>query len=52
MRFTIDVSVDTKDKNIKKECLEVLANHLSKKGVYFGVGFNPNEIDIDSIGKA
>ena len=52
MRFTIDVCVDIADKDIKDECIEVLSRHLSKKGLYFGVGYNPNEIDIDKLGKA
>ena len=51
MRFTIDVSVDTTDKSVKDECIEVLANHLKRKGVCFGVGYDPREIDIDKLGK-
>ena len=52
MRFTIEVSVDIADKGIKYECIEVLSRYLSKKGVHFGVGYDPNEIDIDKLGKA
>lgn len=52
MKFTIDVTIGTCNKEIKNECIDVLAEHLKKKGVYFGVGYNPNEIDTDLIAKA
>lgn len=52
MTFTIDVKVDTNDKSIKDECLKVLSEHLEKKRVHYGVGYNPNEVDVDKFGKA
>ena len=51
MKFTLHISTESKRKDIKKKCLEVLAGLLKKEG-YFNVGYNPNEIDIDSIAKA
>ena len=51
MKFTIHVSTDSKRKDIKEKCCEVLAEFLKKEG-YFDVGFNPNELDIDKVGKA
>lgn len=52
MTFTIDVKVDTNNKTIKDECLEVLSTFLNTKGFHYGVGYNPNELDVDKFGKA
>lgn len=51
MRFTLYISTDSKRKDIKRKCCEVLAEYLKKEG-YFSIEFNPNEIDIDKIGKS
>ena len=51
MKFTIFVKTDSKRKDIKEKCCDVLAEFLKREG-YFSVEYNPNEIDIDSIGKA
>lgn len=51
MKFTLFVSTDSKRKDIKEKCCEVLAEFLKKEG-YFSVEFNPNEIDIDKLSKA
>ncbi len=52
MTFTIQIKIDTHNLSIKDECIEALAELLDTKGVYFGVGYDPNEIDEDSIAKA
>ena len=51
MTFTLHISTDSKRKDIKEKCCEVLAEFLKKEG-YFSVEFDPREIDIDSISKA
>ena len=51
MKFTLRISTDSKRKDIKERCCEVLAEFLKKEG-YFSVGFDPTEIDIDKLGKA
>ena len=51
MKFTLYVSTDSKCKHIKERCCEVLAEFLKKEG-YFSVGFEPNELDTDKLGKA
>ena len=51
MKFTIHVQTDSKRKDIKERCCEVLAEFLKKEG-YFSVEFDPNEVDTDKIGKA
>lgn len=51
MTFTLHISTDSKRKDIKEKCCEVLVEFLKKDG-YFSVGFDPNEIDIDNLGKA
>lgn len=51
MKFTLHVSTDSKRKDIKEKCCEVLAEFLQREG-YFDVGFDPNEINIDQLGKA
>ena len=51
MTFTLHISTDSKRKDIKEKCCEVLANYLRTEG-YFDVSFDPREINIDKIGKA
>jgi hypothetical protein len=51
MRFTLHISTDSKRNDIKRKCCEVLAEYLKKEG-YFSIEFDPNEIDIDKIGKS
>lgn len=51
MKFTLDVSTDSKRKDIKERCCEVLAEFLKKEGS-FDVGFDPREIDTDKLAKA
>lgn len=51
MTFTLRITTDSKYNDIKERCCEVLAEFLKKDG-YFSVEFNPNEIDIDQLGKA
>lgn len=51
MKFTLYISTDSKRKDIKIKCCEVLAEFLKKEG-YFDVSFDSREVDIDSIGKA
>ena len=51
MTFTLHISTDSKRKDIKEKCCEVLAEFLKQEG-YFSVEFDPNEIDIDKLGKA
>lgn len=51
MKFTLFVKTDSKRKDIKEKCCDVLAEFLKREG-YFSVEYDPNELDIDSIGKA
>lgn len=51
MKFTLHISTDSKRKDIKERCCEVLAEFLKKEG-YFSVGFDPREVDMDRLGKA
>lgn len=51
MTFTLHITTDSKRKDIKERCCDILAEFLKKEG-YFSVGFDPNEIDIDNLGKA
>ena len=51
MKFTLNISTDSKRKDIKEKCCEVLAELLNKEG-YFSVEFDPNELDTDKLGKA
>ena len=48
MAFTLHINTDSKRKNIKEKCCEVLADFLKQEG-YFSVGYNPNDIDIIDI---
>ena len=52
MTFFIKVKVDTQDRSIKDKCIEALAELLDTKGVYFDVGYDPNELDEDLMAKA
>ncbi len=51
MKFTLRISTDSKRKDIKEKCCEVLAEFLKEEG-YFSVEFDPREVDIDKLGKA
>ena len=51
MKFTLHISTDSKRKDIKDKCCEVLAEFLKKEG-YFSVEFDTREVDIDKLGKA
>lgn len=51
MKFTLHIATDSKCKDIKERCCEVLAEFLKKEG-YFSVEFDPNELDTDRFGKA
>ena len=51
MTFTLHITTDSKHKNIKERCCEVLAKFLKKEG-YFSVEFDPKEVDVDKLGKA
>lgn len=51
MTFTLHISTNSKRKDIKERCREVLAEFLKKEG-YFSVEFDPNELDISRLGKA
>lgn len=51
MKFTLYVSTDSKRKDIKDKCCEVLADFLKREG-YFDVGYDPREVDTDKIGRA
>ena len=53
MKFHLAITVDGKfDKSIKDQCMQAVAEYLSFKGYSFDVGYDPNEIDTDLIGKA
>lgn len=52
MKFTIYVSADTKDRNVKNECLEALAQYFNKKRISFDVRYSTKELDVDNIGSA
>ena len=51
MTFTLHISTDSKRKDIKKRCCEILAEFLKKDG-YFSIEFDPREVDIDKLAKA
>ena len=52
MKFTLHIRVDNPTKGIKERIMEEVASYLDRKGYSFDVGFDPREIDIDSLGKA
>lgn len=51
MKFTLHISTDSKRKDIKERCCEVLAEFLKKEG-YYDVGFYVDEVDPDKLAKA
>ena len=51
MKFTLHISADSKRKDVKEKCCEVLAEFLKKEG-YFSIEFDPREVDMDRLGKA
>ena len=42
MTFTLHISTDSKRKDVKERCSEVLAEFLKKEG-YFSIEFDPSE---------
>ena len=51
MTFTLHITTDSKRKDIKEKCCEVLVEFLKQEG-YFSVEFDPSEIDINKLAKA
>ena len=51
MRFTIYVTTDSRRRDIKDRCCELLAEFLDREG-YFSVEYDPDEIDRDKIVRA
>lgn len=52
MKFTLHITVDNPKNGIKERIMEEVALFLKSNGYSFDVGYDPNEIDIDVIGKA
>ena len=52
MTFTLHITVDTCKEVIKHQLMEEVALYLERNGYKFDVGFDPNELDIDTLGKA
>ena len=52
MKFTLHIKVDNPTKGLKERITEEVALYLKRNGYVFDVGFNPNEIDTDKLGKA
>jgi len=52
MKFTLHIRIDNPQKGIKERIMEEVALYLKRNGYSFDVGFNPQELDIDSMGKA
>lgn len=52
MKFTLHIQIDNPTKDIRKKITKVVARYLMRNRYVFDVGFDPNEIDMDSIGKA
>lgn len=52
MTFTLRITVNTSKEAIKHQLLEEVALYLKRNGYKFDVGFDPNELDIDKLGKA
>lgn len=48
MKFTLNIRTDCNDTAIKDECMEAVAEVLKSKGVYFDVGYNPNELSVNA----
>ena len=47
MKFTIDVSTESKDENIRENCLAAVAGVLIKDGAYFGIGYPTEEPKVE-----
>lgn len=52
MRFTLHVRIKNPRKNTKEEIMQAVADYCNRMGYKFDVGYNPAEIDFDSIGTA
>lgn len=52
MKFTLHIQVSNPRKNTKNEIMQAVANYLNRNGYKFDVGYNPNELDVDSFGRA
>ena len=52
MTFTLHITVNTNKEAIKHQLMEEIALYLKRNGYKFDVGFDPNELDIDKLGKA
>lgn len=52
MKFTLHIQIENPKKGIKERITEEVALYLKRNGYIFDVGFNPQELDIDSMGKA
>lgn len=52
MKFTLNIRIDNPTKGIKERIIEEVALYLQRNGYSFDVGFDPRELDIDTIGKA
>lgn len=52
MKFTLNIRIDNPTKGIKERIIEEVALYLQRNGYSFDVGFDPNEINIDQLGKA
>ena len=52
MKFTLHIKIDNPTKGIKERIMEEVALYLNRNGYKFDVGFDPREIDVDSLGKA
>ena len=52
MKFTLHIKIDNPTKGIKERIMEEVALYLKRNGYTFDVGFDPREIDVDSLGKA
>ena len=48
MKVTLNITTDCNDVAIKDECVEAVAEILKSKGVYFDVGYNPNELSVNA----
>lgn len=43
MKFNIEISTDSTDKNIKDRCLEAVQKVLELDKIYFGIGYSITE---------
>ena len=46
MKFTLQITTDCNNAEIKDKCMEAVAEVLESTGKYFDVGYNPNEISV------